>query len=142
MLRNSINTEIKKKLKAEKSWPNVTDVVCLNNVFWTWLIVYFLYSAGFTVSNGHNDTVEALQGYSKDQFFGYCFYHGQDLERVIVGVGLILAYNHTEGDVPKKIKVAQAIKIELESNGFYVDRNDATDQRVNIPKFDRMHRGK
>ncbi len=59
------------------------------------------------MSDGHDDSNEALGNYPKEKFFGYCFYHGQDLERAVSGAGLMLAYDHIDGDVPDKIKVAE-----------------------------------
>jgi len=92
------------------------------------------------LSDGHDDSNEALSEYPKGQFFGYCFYHGQDLERALLGQGLMLAYDHINGDVSEKINVAQTIKQALEKVGFILDWDGTTDQRINIPKFDWKHR--
>ena len=81
-----------------------------------------------------------MRVHPKGKFFGYCFYHGQDLERAVSGNGLMLAYDHVDGDVGDKIKVAQNIQQELEKVGFTLDWNGTTGQRINIPNFDWKHR--
>ena len=142
MLRESVSFEFKKKLEAEKTWPSVTDLDRLKSVFQTLESngILCLHNAGYTMSDGHEDSNEALSSYPKGQFFGYCFYHGQDLERVVSGGGLMLAYDHIDGDVPEKIKVAQTMQQELEKAGFTLEWDGTTNQRINIPKFDWKHR--
>jgi len=142
MLRESVNIEFEKKFQAEKDWPQVTDLDRLDSVFQTLknIGVLCLHNAGYTMSDGHEDSHEALSAYSKREFFGYCFYHGQDLERVVSGGGLMLAYDHVDGDVPEKIKVAQTMQQELVKAGFNLDWDGTINQRVNIPHFDWNHR--
>ncbi len=84
--------------------------------------------------------MEELMAYPKGAFFGYCFYHGQDLERAVSGGGLMLAYEHVDGDVPEKIKVAQTIQQELQRAGFTLEWDGTTNQKVNIVQFDWKHR--
>lgn len=142
MLRKSVSIEFEKKSEAEKSWPKITDFDRLERAFNALIDkgVLCLHNAGYTMSDGHEDSNEALGNYPKGQFFGYCFYHGQDLERAVFGEGLMLAYDHVEGDVPDKIKVANTLKKELENEGFTLEWDGTTDQRINIPNFDWKHR--
>jgi hypothetical protein len=142
MLRASVDLEFKKKLEAEKSWPAVTDYDRLDAIFTTLKGkgILCLHNAGYTMSDGHDDANEAIASYPKGRFYGYCFYHGQDLERAVSGGGLTIAYDHVNGDVPDKIKVALSIKTELEQAGFVLKWNGTTDQRIDIPEFDWKHR--
>ncbi|MGO2008558.1 DUF6891 domain-containing protein [Vreelandella alkaliphila] len=142
MLRESVNSEFKKKHEAEKTWPRVTDLDRLDSAFQALRDrgVLCLHYAGYTMSDGHADSSEALNEYPKGTFFGYCFYHGQDVERAVSGAGLMLAYDHVNGDVPEKIKVAQTIQQELERAGFNLDWDGTANQRINIPAFDWKHR--
>lgn len=144
MLRKSVSIEFAKKSEAEKTWPKITDFDRLDNAFKALKTkgVLCLHNAGYTMTDGHVDSNEALGNFPKGQFFGYCFYHGQDLERAVFGGGLMLAYDHIEGDVPDKIKVAEVLKKELENIGFAIEWDGTNDQRINIPKFDWKHRGK
>ncbi len=142
MLRQSVGIEMNKKYQAEKSWPQVTDIDRLDKVFQSLysIGILCLHNAGYTMSDGHDDSLDALSDYPKGQFFGYCFYHRQDLERAISGGGLMLAYDHIKGDGPEKIKVAQVMQQELEKAGFTVDWNQTTQQRINLPNFDWKNR--
>lgn len=142
LLRESVSIEFKKKFEAENFWPQVTDIDRLENVFQVLNSngILCLHNAGYTMSDGHEDSSNALRSYPKGKFFGYCFYHGQDLERAISGGGLMLAYDHVDGDVPEKIKVAQTMQQELEKAGFILDWDGTTNQRINIPQFDWKHR--
>jgi len=142
MLRESVSIEFRKKLEAEKSWPQVTDLDRLESMFLALKTkgILCLHNAGYTMSDGHETSNEALSAYSKAKFFGYCFYHGQDLERAVSGGGLMLAYDHVNGDVTEKIKVAQIMQQELEKAGFTIEWDGTTNQRINISKFDWKNR--
>ncbi|WP_417861727.1 DUF6891 domain-containing protein [Vreelandella venusta] len=142
MLREPVSIEFKKKREAEKSWPQVTDLDRLDGVFQALNAngILCLHNAGYTMSDGHEDSNEALSAYPQGEFYGYCFYHGQDLERAVSGDGLMLAYDHVNGDVPEKIEVAETIQQALEKAGFTVEWDGTTNQRINIPKFDWKHR--
>ena len=96
MLRSAVDKEFFKKAESEKLWSETTDVDRLNLVFETLKSkgVLCLHNAGYTMSDGHYDANERLADYPKGQFYGYCFYHGQDLERALLGEGLMLAFDH------------------------------------------------
>lgn len=144
MLRESVETEFKLKADAEKSWPQTTDVDQLNSSFRALkkVGILCLHNAGYTMSDGHDDAVAAISEYPKDTFIGYCFYHGQDLERVLSSGGLLLAYDHIRGDVEEKIHVAKIVQREMEAVGFRVEWDGTPDQRINLPDFDWKHRTK
>ncbi len=144
MLRAAVTPEFAKKLQAEPTWPAVTDCDRLNIVFAALDSrgILCLQNAGYTMSDGHDEANEQLSKQPSGRYFGYCFYHGQDLERAVKGGGLMLAYDHVNGDVPDKIKVGSAVKEELERNGFVLDWNGTSENRINIPKFDWKRRSK
>lgn len=141
MLRNSVDIEFEKKHKAEQSWPDVTDVDKLDQVFQTLNSegILCLHNAGYTMSDGHEDAHTSLSKHMNDRFFGYCFYHGQDVERAVLGEGLMLAYDHVDGDTPDKIKVAEKIQQALEQAGFIIEWDGTVEQRINLPNFDWKH---
>lgn len=142
MLRKLIIFEFDKKYEEQKLWPKITDVERLDKVFKTLKKagVLCLHDAGYTMSDGHEDTNEELKEYPKDTFYGYCFYHGQDILRAISGLGLMLAYDHVKGDVEDKIKVANKLNNELKNAGFETQWDGTTNQRINIPSFDWKNR--
>lgn len=142
MLRAAVLPEFEKKRQAEPTWPKITDFDRLQGAFVALdkQNILCLHNAGYTMSDGHEDAAEALAKNPRKKYVGYCFYHGQDLERAINGTGLMLAFDHVDGDVPDKLKVGIAIKSALEAAGFSVTWDGTTEQRINIPKFDWKHR--
>ena len=106
-LRRFAEAEFKRKREAEEHWPDETDVDRLDQVFSALekMGVLGLHYAGYTMSDGHTSAAEELALYPSNPFVGYCFYHGQDMERAIEGKGLMLAFDHVQGDVPEKKEV-------------------------------------
>lgn len=101
-----------------------------------------LQNAGYTMSDGHDDAREVLI-HEPGRYQGYCFYHGQDLERAVEGRGLMIAFGHAEGDVPDKVKVGLAVKEELERVGFATEWDGTADRRINVPgiRWERRYEG-
>lgn len=129
-------------LKSERRrWPEVTDCDKLDLAFAALLKrgVMALQNAGYTQSDGYHDVLEAVDGQpDKTLFVGYCFYHGQDLERVVQGGGLHLAFGpidprteQTEG-----VRVGQIVVSELAAQGFEVEWPGTFDKRIFVPRFD------
>lgn len=144
MLRAAVNPEFAKKRKAESEWPETTACDRLDSAFEALdkLGILCLHNAGYTMSDGHSDAGELLADQPKGRYFGYCFYHGQDLERAVQGEGLMLAFDHVDGDVPDKVKVGKMMKEELERVGFALVWDGTTNTRINIPNFDWKRRFK
>jgi len=87
MLRKHIDSEWAKKKGSESSWPGETDCNRLDNAFsdLNRLMIVALQNAGYTTSDGHEEVGAVLAKRPKGTFIGYCFYHGQDLERAVKG---------------------------------------------------------
>jgi len=143
-LRGSVAPEFIAKQEAERGWPACTDCDRLDQAFRALdsIGVLALQNAGYTMSDGHSDAAEALAEKGRKSYFGYCFYHGQDLERAVDGGGLTIAFNHLEGDVPDKHKVGATVVAELERAGFKCDWNGDVNIRISIAEFDWKKRGK
>ena len=137
-LRTTVEPEFEKKTEAEKRWPTETDCDRLDAAFKALDSrgVLALQNAGYTMSDGHESAYEGLSERGWDKYFGYCFYHGQDLERAIAGHGLLIAFDHVDGEVPEKLEVGKLVKAELERAGFRCDWNADTTKRISIPVFD------
>ena len=59
---------------------------------------------GYTQSDGHSDVSEAYQELeNKSKILGYCFYHGQDLERAVLGEGLFLTFGTIDPNADKQV---------------------------------------
>jgi hypothetical protein len=144
MLRAAVKPEFIKKTEAEKSWPATTDCERLDLAFKALdsAGILCLHNAGYTMSDGHSDAYEIYSTAQTGKYFGYCFYHGQDMERAIDGGGLMLAFDHVKGDVPEKLSVAEKINEVLIKHNFTLDWDGAAEMRININKFDWKNRKK
>lgn len=143
-LRAAVAPEFDKKREAEREWPEVTDCDRLDAAFEALekRQILCLHNAGYTMSDGHEDAFEALSSQSGRGYIGYCFYHGQDLERAVDGGGLMIAFDHVDGDVAGKLGIGIALKEELERVGFKLDWDGTEDKRINIPNIDWKRRYK
>ena len=136
MLRAAVGPEFDRKKKAEEGWPETTDCDRLDAVFESLgkSGVLCLHNAGYTMSDGHSDAVELLDDQPRNRYSGYCFYHGQDVERAVNNGGLFLAFDSVNGS--DKLKVGLAVKGQLEAAGFAVEWNGSAETRICIPAFD------
>ena len=98
-----------------------------------------LQNAGYTQSDGYDDIRQSYRRHSdRDTVIGYCFYHGQDLERAVHGEGLYLAFgpvdaNKEETEGPR---IGAMIVEELTRAGFAVTWNGTFGQRIFVPTID------
>jgi hypothetical protein len=128
--------------EAEKaSWPEVTDCDRLDAVFEALNRrgIIALQNAGYTQSDGQDDVREVYCGTPDAQHIvGYCFYHGQDLERAVEGGGLSLAFGpvHPQDEQTKGLEVGRRIVEELRRAGFQPQWNGTFNERISIPQFD------
>jgi len=98
-----------------------------------------LQNAGYTQSDGFDDFREAYCNLSDGaDIIGYCFYHGQDLERAVAGGGLYLAFGpvNASDEQTKGPEVGRIIVEELRRAGFDVAWDGTFDQRIFVPRFD------
>lgn len=125
-LRSMVAEEFAAKRAAEATWPAETDCDRLDRVFERLDAegIIALQNAGMTQSDGLEDVTQVYHesgGDASSRYRGYCFYHGQDLERVVNGGELALAFGHVEGDDrAKDTAVGHEIKAALEAAGFAV----------------------
>jgi hypothetical protein len=138
MLRSAVAPEFEKKAVAEDTWPQETDCDRLDQAFdiMNSKGIIALQNAGYTMSDGLGDVGEALHGRDCGTIKGYCFYHGQDLERAVAGAGLMLAFGDLDSDPAQKTAIGYTVKEILESTGFVVDWNGNPESRLNIPNLD------
>jgi hypothetical protein len=137
-LRAAIEPEFEKKAEQEKLWPAETDCDRLDAAF-SALETYrvlALHNAGYTMSEGHQEAFEIMQDHNSNNFIGYCFYHGQDVEHALAGDGLMIAFDHVNDDVPGMLKIGETVVAVLRSAGFEVEWNGNPDKRIHIPEFD------
>ncbi len=138
MLRSAIAPEFERKTAAEASWPNETDCDRLDLAFETLNsnAIIALHNAGYTMSDGRSDVGEELHQRGRADVEGYCFYHGQDVERALNGGGLMLAFGGFDDDKTAKVKIGNLVKDVLETNGFTIEWNGDSETRINISNLD------
>lgn len=137
-LRVFATEEFARKAAAETSWPATTDCDRLDQALADveGKGVLPLHNAGYTMSDGHGDAAEELAEAPKGRYFGYCFYHGQDIERVLEDGELYIAFDHIEGDVPDRLRVGRVVAAALRASGLEVDWNEDVGTRIRLRNFD------
>ena len=128
-------------IAEQESWPPETDCNRLDRVFdaLNQKGVIALQNAGVTQSDGYSDVYEIYkQSPHPESVAGYCFYHAQDLERAVEGIGLFLAFGpmdskKEETDGPA---VGRIIVGELAKEGLEVKWNGTFSQRIHVPRID------
>lgn len=137
MLRALIDEEFQRKALEEKSWPEITDCDRLDDVFddLNGAMIIALQNAGYTTSDGHDDVGAIHARQPHGTYKGYCFYHGQDLERAVAGEGLWLAFGDMKDTGVGKTAIAAAIIEALKHHGFAVEWNGSVQTRIRVPKI-------
>ncbi len=124
-LRAEIEKTFRKKRAVERTWPVTTDCDRLDRVFEALeeRNVLALQNAGYTQSDGLSDVAQFYHeaGGEQSDIEGYCFYHGQDLERVMEDGELCLAFGHVSGEDEKGVEIGHRIKGAFEVAGFAVE---------------------
>jgi hypothetical protein len=124
------------KKKEETTWPEVTDYNRLERVFETLedQNILVLENAGYTMSDGRSEITEAWYGLGAEDsdVVGYCYYHGQDLERVVDAGELWLAFGDILDDDANGITIGREIVHALNNAGFTVEWNESINTRILI----------
>lgn len=143
MLRAAVGPEFAAKAKAERTWPARTDCDRLDKAFAALqsLGVIALQNAGMTMSEGITEVSEVIYLRDPESVIGYCFYHGQDLERAAAGNGLMIAFGAINEGGSKKAEIGRLVKDRLERHGFIVAWNGDPETRLEIPDIDWKRRG-
>lgn len=136
----AIDTATQDWNNEKEQWPAVTDCDRLDSAFAAINKrgVIALQNAGVTQSDGHDDFRQAFDKHAtKSEVLGYCFYHGQDLDRAVRGGGLYLAFGPTDPDDEETHgpMIGNIVREELERVGFKVEWNRTFAQRIYIPQL-------
>ena len=139
----AIESELGKWESEKQTWPAVTDCDRLDSAFAAMkergLIA--LQNAGYTQSDGYDDFRVAYENDpngeypDKSSVQGYCFYHGQDLERAIHGGGLFLAFGPVDpkDEETKGPEIGIIVREEIERVGLKVDWDGTLNKRIHVP---------
>jgi len=127
--------------RDKTTWPATTDCDRLDSAFAALNArgIIALQNAGYTQSDGYDDVRQNYHERSdRDSVVGYCFYHGQDLERAVHSEGLYLAFGPMDAKKEKSEgpRIGAMIVEELTRAGFAVKWDGTFDQRISIPAID------
>jgi hypothetical protein len=137
---SALDSEFARLAEEQHSWPAVTDCDRLDEAFLAMNSrgVIALQNAGYTQSDGYDDFIQALDESSdKSAIFGYCYYHGQDLERAVRGCGLYLSFGPTDPktETTKGVEVGRIIQEEISKVGLPVKWDGGFSTRIYIPRL-------
>src|SRR5262245_38209180 len=147
--QNWLRTEIEKafgqKRAEEETWPEVTDCDRLDRVLE--LLeqqgILALQNAGYTQSDGLSDVAQLYHetGGQGSGIEGYCFYHGQDLERVMESGELWLAFGHMSGEDEPGVQIGRRINKAFTEAGFVVEWDGSIKTRLLVKGIRWQRRG-
>ncbi len=138
LVRSLIGPEFRQKQADEHSWPAVTDCERVDKVFYSLHEegICALSNAGYTMSDAYSDVSEAVAQAPAGHYQGFCFYHGQDVDRAIDSQGLMFAFGDLADDAEASLQVGHKVAKALRSAGFEIDWDGTIETRINVPKFD------
>src|SRR5690606_26960250 len=128
-------------LEESQTWENPTETERLIAAFDELAEkhkITALHYAGYTMDDGEYEVVEIERTLIEngERSEGYCFYHGQDLERAVQGEGLWIAFqkiDNVNDSVSKEI--ARTIVDVLEKHGLKTDWDGKAESRISLPNF-------
>ncbi len=102
-----------------------------------------LENAGYTLSDGREDARAAAEmSYVPPR--GATFFHGQDVERAVMGGGLMLAFGSFEEDPGKReaadLAIAREVRETLARHGVQTEWDGSAKTRIHIPPFEWRNR--
>jgi hypothetical protein len=121
MLRAAVAPEFDRKIAEEESWPDTTDCDRLDQAFAE------LNSRGIIALRNER---------GRTGIKGYCFYHGQAMERAVAGGGLMVAFGDLDADKLKKTEIGHLVKEVLQESGLAVEWNGDPETKLNLSDFD------
>lgn len=134
---NAVNEEL---LKESESWGENTQtnrlIAAFDELAESKIIA--LHYTGYTMDDGEYEVIEVERTLNdnNEKSEGYCFYHGQDLERAVRGDGLNISFQkiNNESDVVSK-EIAKKIVAVLEKHDLNVDWNGKASSKILLPEF-------
>jgi hypothetical protein len=144
-VRAAIASNINEWRASQAEWPAVTDCDRLDTAFDRLNNggVIAMHNAGMTQSDGYDDFQLVYSRHPKPhEVIGYCFYHGQDLARVVRGGPLYFAFGPCDPHREELLgpQVGQVIVQELSDVGLVTEWPGTFNQRILIPHFNWQRR--
>ena len=140
LVRRLVEEEFARKRKAEQTWPQQTTCDRLTQAFESLTArgILSLENAGYSMSDGWAEWDKAINTEwapvgALSALRGGCFYHGQDLERAVLGGGLCVAFTAKSGVDNDGIPIAQEVIEALRAHGFQPEWNGKPNARICFP---------
>lgn len=139
-IREHVTREYEKLVAESKQWDRPTDVDKLLNVFDKLCRekIVALHNAGYTTSEAIEDVMDVWHNLEDEGVnpIGYCYYHGQDLERVIESGYLYIGfYGKKENNDKEAIIIGNKVTAALKEAGFTVEWNNMASSRIEVVNF-------
>ena len=130
--------EFEAKMTAEADWPARTDWDRLDDVFRHLQSdrILALHNAGHTTSDAHGDAWDLIQRDGPSDWDGFCYYHGQDVERAVDGMPLFLGFDAVKEGADAKVAVGSRVAGALRDAGFSVEWNGDPETRMSVTDLD------
>lgn len=138
MLAEFGRVQMAEKRSAEASWPATTDCDRLDAVFDRLDShgILALANAGYTSSDAHGDAWQLVKEAPPGRYRGFCYYHGQDVERAVEGEPLFIGFDAVEENPKAKQAIGQEVAASIREAGFEVDWNGDPETRMSIAGID------
>lgn len=139
-LSEAITHEYEKHLSESKRWEHPTDTEKLHTVF-DYLNqenIVALHNAGYTQSDAIYDANDVWKDIEDEggKPVGFCYYHGQDLERVIEKGVLLLGFQGAHDKNEKEsIIIGNKVSTALKNAGFEINWNNTASKRIEVVNF-------
>ncbi|QDV53781.1 DUF6891 domain-containing protein [Gimesia fumaroli] len=140
LVSKTIDSQLAAWEEQKKTWPAVTDCDRLDSVFdaLNKRGINAQQNSGNTQSDGYeNFRYDYEEHPAPASIVGYCFYHNQDLERVVGGDGLYLAFGPVDPkeEEAKGMEVGNIIREELQKAGLKVEWDGTFNERLIVRDF-------
>ena len=139
-VRENVTREYNKHMAASNSWAQPTDPDRLVEVFdkLSRQKIIALHNAGYTQQDALFEVKEVWEDLEDEDIHpvGYCYYHGQDIERALEDNILCLGfYGKKEKNDKEAILIGNIIANELKEAGFTINWNNTASKRIEIQDF-------
>jgi hypothetical protein len=133
-IKEEISKQYKDQSLLQKNWDKETDFDRLCRVFdkLNSSGIIALHNAGYTRQDGKDDTFEIYKELKRKNIKGYCFYHTQDVDRVIEGENLFLAFGDFKNNDTLGAEIGKSIVLALHEEGFKVIWNESVETRIEV----------
>ncbi len=141
-LRQVIAEQYNKHQQESLQWKRPTDFDRLAKAFDELIAqeIVCLHKAGYTKQDGEGDCMETVEQLRQMGIYpiGYCYYHTQDLGRVVDAGnrGLYIGFDSVTQNDEQALAIANKIVRQLSANGFEVNWPGTVDERIEIVNID------